>query len=145
MHPKATQAHWPVIDNVIAPLAAWWRRNAMTRENLADLEAFSPAEMARMAQDVGLSPGELRDLARHCSDAADLLDSRLGSLGLTSAGLAATAPAELRDMERLCTLCAAKGRCARDLAADPADPVWRQYCPNEQTLSSLAREGNIQP
>jgi hypothetical protein len=139
MHPKAIQANWPVIDNVIAPLAEWWRRNATTRENLADLDSFSPGEMARMAQDVGLAPSDLRQLARHCSDAADLLDRRLGALGLTTAGLAATAPAELRDMERLCTLCASKGRCARDLAADPADPVWRQYCPNEQTLASLAR------
>jgi hypothetical protein len=141
MNPKATQAHWPVIDNVIAPLAEWWRRSVTTRENLADLDAFSPAEMARMAQDVGLAPSELRELARHCSDAADLLDRRLGALGLTTAGLAATAPAELRDMERLCTLCASKGRCARDLATDPADPAWHQYCPNEQTLTSLARSG----
>lgn len=141
MHPKATQANWPVVDNVIAPLADWWRRNAATRENLADLDAFSPGEMARMAQDVGLAPADLRELARHCSDAADLLDRRLGALGLSTAGLAATAPAELRDMERLCTLCAAKGRCARDLAADPKDPVWQQYCPNEQTLTSLARSG----
>jgi hypothetical protein len=141
MHPNATQAHWPVIDNVIAPLAEWWRRHATLRENLADFDAFSPSEMARMAQDVGLAPSDLRQLARHCSDAADLLDRRLGALGLTTAGLAATAPAELRDMERLCTLCASKGRCARDLAADPADPVWRQYCPNEQTLTSLARNG----
>ena len=78
MHPNATQAHWPVIDNVIAPLAEWWRRHAILRENLADLDAFSPAEMARMAQDVGLAPSDLRQLARHCSDAADLLDRRLG-------------------------------------------------------------------
>jgi hypothetical protein len=141
MHPNATQAHWPVIENVIAPLAEWWRRNATARENLADLDAFSPGEMARMAQDVGLAPSDLRQLARHCSDAADLLDRRLGALGLTTAGLAASAPAELRDMERLCTLCVSKGRCARDLAADPADPVWRKYCPNEQTLASLARDG----
>lgn len=145
MHPNATQAHWPVIDNVIAPLAEWWRRHAVLRENLADFDAFSPGEMARMAQDVGLAPSDLRQLARHCSDAADLLDRRLGALGLTTAGLAATAPAELRDMERLCTLCASKGRCARDLAADPSDPVWRKYCPNEQTLVSLARDANIQP
>ena len=33
------------------------------------------------------------------------------------------------------------GRCARDLATSPDDPAWQQYCPNEQTLTSLAREG----
>ena|SRR5436305_12870978 len=141
MHPKATQAHWPVVDNVIAPLAEWFRRRAAINENLADFNAFSPGEMARMAQDVGLSASDLRELARHCSDAAELLDRRLDSLGLARPELAVTATAELRDMERLCTLCVSKGRCARDLATDPGDPVWRQYCPNEQTLVALARGG----
>jgi hypothetical protein len=41
-------------------------------------------------------------------------------------------------MERLCTMCENKGRCARDLAADPNDPVWRKYCLNEQSLVALA-------
>jgi hypothetical protein len=141
MHPNATQAHWPIVDNVIAPLAEWWRRHAALNQNLADFNAFSPGEMARMAQDVGLTPSELRELARHCADAAELLERRLGSLGLSKPELAVSAPAELRDMERLCTLCASKGRCARDLATDPNDPAWRQYCPNEQTLVALAREG----
>jgi len=142
MQPKTLETpSWPIIDNVIAPIAEWWRRHATIQENLADLGAFGPAEMARMAQDVGIAPSDLRELARHCSDAADLLDRRLEALGLAASGLAATAPAELRDMERLCTLCQSKGRCARDLAADPSDPVWRQYCPNEQTMVALAREG----
>lgn len=141
MDPKVTQAQWPIVDNVIAPLADWWRRHASIQENLADLAAFGPGEMARMAQDVGVAPSELRQLARHCADAADLLDRRLEALGLSSAELVKTAPAELRDMERLCTLCVSKGRCSRDLGADPSDPVWRQYCPNEQTLVTLARDG----
>jgi len=142
MQPKPLEKQsWPVIDNVVAPLADWWRRHATIRENLDDLEAFGPAEMARMAQDVGIPASDLRELARHCSDAADLLERRLEALGVSASELAKTAPAELRDMERLCTLCHSKGRCARDLGADPSDPVWRQYCPNEQTLVALAREG----
>ena len=55
MQPKPLEKQsWPVIDNVVAPLADWWRRHATIRENLDDLEAFGPAEMARMAQDVGI-------------------------------------------------------------------------------------------
>jgi hypothetical protein len=141
MSPNPTQAHWPVIDNVIAPLAEWWRRHSITRENLTDLEALGPQETARLARDVGLEPGDLRELARHYTDAAALLEKRLDSLGLSSAELQKNAPGQLRDMERLCTLCQSKGRCARDLAADRDDPVWHQYCPNEQTLTALAREG----
>src|SRR4051794_8256008 len=78
---------------------------------------------------------------RHYTNAAELLEKRLHALGLSSAELAQTAQAELRDMERLCTLCQSKRRCARDLANNPDDPAWHRYCPNEQTLTSLAREG----
>jgi len=140
MEPK-TAEEWPIITNIIAPLAEWWRKRATMRQNLTDLDALGADDMARMAQDVGITASELRALATHCSDAADLLDRRLEALGLSATELAHTAPAELREMERLCTMCASKGRCARDLAADPADPVWRRYCPNEQTLMQVARAG----
>src|SRR5678815_3112991 len=83
MKPSATQAQWPVIDNVIAPLAEWWRRHALIKENMADLDAFSPAEMAHIAQDVGVSPGDLRALARCRPDAANLLERRLEALGMS--------------------------------------------------------------
>jgi hypothetical protein len=150
MHPKtdaktdanpAAGGNWPIIENVIGPLADWWRRHAAVEDNLAKLNAFGPDEMARMAQDVGISPSELRALAGHCSDAAHLLEQRLDTLGLSADELQRKAPSELRDMERLCTMCESKGRCARDLAADPDDPVWRKYCPNEQSLMALARAG----
>ena len=140
MQPQ-TPDEWPIIRNVIGPLADWWRRRAIVRQNLTDLDAFDAGDMARMAQDVGLTASELRALASHCSDAADLLERRLAACGLSTTELAQTAPAELRDMERLCTTCQSKGRCARDLAADPADPVWRKYCPNEQALMEFARAG----
>ena len=70
MNPNATQAHWPIIDNVIAPLAEWWRHHSTVRENLADLAALGAEETARLAQDVGMAPAELRELARHCADEA---------------------------------------------------------------------------
>ena len=138
---EQTAQTWPVLENIIGPLADWWRRHASVQQNLASLDAFGADEMARMAQDVGVSPAELRSLATHCSDAANLLERRLSALGLSAGQLVHDAPAELRDMERLCTMCESKGRCARDLAADPQDPVWRKYCPNEQTLVVLARAG----
>jgi len=98
-------------------------------------------DMARMARDVGLTASDLRALANHCSDAADLLQRRLAACGVSAKELAQTAPTELRDMERLCTMCGSKGRCARDLSADPADPVWLQYCPNAPSLTQVARAG----
>jgi len=90
---------------------------------------------------VGLTASDLRALANHCSDAANLLQRRLAACGVSAKELAHTAPAELRDMERLCTMCGSKRRCAHDLAADPADPVWLQYCPNAPSLTQVAHTG----
>jgi hypothetical protein len=136
--PETRPAPWPIVDHVIAPLAEWWRRRAAVRENLDDLDAFGAAEFARMAHDVGLAASDLRSLAAHCTDAASLLERRVTALGMNSGDLAKTSTAQLRDMERLCTLCGSKGRCARDLGAHPSDPVWKEYCPNEATLTELA-------
>ena len=111
------------------------------RQNRTDLDAFNAVDMARMARDVGLTASDLRALANHCSDAANLLQRRLAACGVSAKELAQTAPTELRDMERLCTMCGSKGRCARDLSADPADPVWLQYCPNAPSLTQVARAG----
>ena len=88
MQPKRTgntpeAREWPIIANVVVPIAEWWRRHAAIRDNLEGLDAIGADEMARVAHDVGLSPGDLRALATHCSDAADLLDRRLDALGLS--------------------------------------------------------------
>lgn len=59
MQPKTAETlNWPIIDNVIGPLADWWRRHASVRENLRSLDAFDPEEMARVAKDVGVSPAD---------------------------------------------------------------------------------------
>jgi len=137
---SAETVRWPFLENVIVPLADWWRKHLATRQTAESLDAMGPDEFARMAQDIGISASDLRALARHCTDAAGLLEQRLKTLGHSAEDLARTASAQLRDMERLCTLCESKGRCARDLAADPADPVWKQYCPNHETLAALQQE-----
>ena len=141
MQPKTAEAfEWPVIAHVIAPLAAWWRRRSMAHENLDSLSAFRPAEMDRIAQDIGLSSGELWALAAHSPDEADLLRQRLAAVGLDAKELAQSATTDLRDMERLCTLCGSKVRCSHDLAAAPRDPAWHKYCPNEATITQLAQD-----
>jgi hypothetical protein len=141
MQPNSADAkEWPFLDNVIVPIADWWRKHTAIRQDLDSLGSIGPEEIARMAGDIGISASDLRALATHCSDAAGLLERRLESLGLSATELAHSSMAQLRDMERLCTMCKNKGRCARDLADDPSDPVWRQYCPNEDALMALRQE-----
>jgi len=137
----AEMKNWPFMRHVVLPIASWWRKHAEIYRNAADLGDLGPDELARVASDVGVSASELRALSQYCSDAADLLEQRIAALDMDVKVLARDAGAQLREMERLCTMCESKGRCARDLAADPNDEVWRKYCPNQEALIDLARAG----
>jgi hypothetical protein len=91
----------------------------------------------RMAHDLGISTTELRQLASHGAESADLLVERMAALDLDQNEIARTEPATFQDLQRVCTMCDCHRRCARDLARDPLDPVWKDYCPNAQTLAAL--------
>ena len=93
--------------------------------------------MERMAQDAGVSVNDLRQLARHSPESADLLLERMTAVDLDPKEVVKVEPQVFRDMQRVCTMCACHGRCQRDLARDPNDPVWKSYCPNAGTLTSL--------
>ena len=64
----------------------------------------------------------------------------MAMLGLDPAEISRSQPQTMRDLQRVCTLCADKPDCEHDLAGDPSDPSWRDYCPNEGTLGALASE-----
>ena len=96
-----------------------------------------------MAQDLGLSRDELHQMARMRPDAASLLLKRLEKLHLDAKALAIGEPAVMRDLQRLCSMCASKGQCQRDLARGSEDTSWRDYCPNEDTLIALQRDAGV--
>ena len=102
-----------------------------------DLAFCDPLEKEQMARDVGVSSGELGQLIKSGSDAADQLQQRMAALDLDPQEVARVSPAIVRDMQRLCALCKKHRRCARDLAHNAADPVWKEYCPNLEPLTSL--------
>jgi hypothetical protein len=123
-----------IVSSTIARLAHWWRNQAIVRDGLAKLQA-DPEETQHIARDLCCSERELYELTRRGPDAADLLPQRMAVLGLDAAEVSRSDPMLMRDLQRLCALCDSKGRCMRDLANDPNDPIWEQYCPNEATLS----------
>jgi hypothetical protein len=122
---------------LLAAFAGWLQKRSTIRQCYLRLEQCDANELAAIAQDVGVSPGELRRMARLGPDAAKLLYQRLEALHLDAQTLAAKEPGAMRDLERLCSSCTSKGRCQRDLVRNKNDPVWRQYCPNEDTLLAL--------
>jgi hypothetical protein len=96
-------------------------------------------EVERMAHDIGLSGGELRDLAAKGSDGADLLYARMSALGVTAADIDRMAFGLTRDLEKDCACCCSKEQCAGDLAKQPDAPGWMAYCANAATLEAASR------
>ena len=114
--------------HLLARLREWWRRHS-------ELETMDPEELARVARDLGMTGGELKDLAARGPDAAHLLDERMRVLGLTRADVERVVHGLMRDMERTCACCDEKGVCEKDLAARPDDTAWEGYCPNAVALT----------
>ena len=90
-----------------------------------------------MAHDIGVSSAELYRLASQAPESADLLCRRMEVLDLDQNEVARVERATFQDLQRVCSMCDCKKRCARDLTHNPADPAWKDYCPNAQTLTAL--------
>ncbi len=100
-----------------------------------ELDRLEQSDLRRIASDVGVDAADLRSITAKGRDSAELLPRRLASLGIKPDEIARGGPAILRDMERVCTYCGSKQRCARDL--DLIGPPWPSYCPNVDLLSEL--------
>ncbi len=111
----------------------WWK-NGPRR---SDFDSISSAEVARMAQDLGISADDLTRLASRDSDAGLLLYERLTRLGLTREDIEKTG--FQRDLERTCGLCDAQEVCRHDLDMRPDDAAWKSYCPNCTSLEAVQK------
>ncbi len=107
------------------------------RRDLSEIRQMDTTEFDRIADDLRVSPGELDTLVRRGPHAADELPKLLKALGISEADLARTEPLVLRDMERVCALCASKHQCDRDLATGTAAEHYEGYCLNAPTIDSL--------
>jgi len=126
--------------SLVTAFRDWLHHRRLISQCRQRLEACDQNEIARIAHDVGLSAQDLRRLSHLGPDAAELLFERLYALHLDADAIAKSEPGTMRDLQRLCSNCVAKGRCQRDLLLRPDDPKWRQYCPNVDTLDLLRSE-----
>jgi hypothetical protein len=70
----------------------------------------------------------------------NLMHRRMAMLRLDVDAWLDTEPATLADMQRSCSACASRGRCAYDLMLELDEPTWRDwrdYCPNAARLRTL--------
>jgi hypothetical protein len=109
---------------------AFWTKRAAVNE-LANCDAL---EVARIAQDLGISAADLCVLASRDKTAADLLNRRLETLRLDPTSVD---PALMRDLQRCCSNCDSKELCAHELEDKPKGASWPKYCPNEETIAAL--------
>src|SRR5712692_1160252 len=124
--------------------ARWWLNWKHRRGAMAEIDCYDREDVERLARDVGVSRADLCILAGKWPDSLNLLSKRLEQVKLDAGNIAQTEPYVLRDLQRVCTLCASKRRCEHDLARKLSDPVWEEYCPNAPTLHALIAERSNQ-
>jgi len=130
------------LQSVFTSLAQWAKR---CRDNLENSNSFmdcGPDEAARIARDLKLQPKELAMLAKKGPHAADLLRKMLAALEIDASELERDDPATMRDLQRLCAMCADKRQCQYDLANGITATNFRDYCPNAYTLDALLEAKN---
>ena len=126
---------YPIVQDLIDSFASWLKH----RRELNEIRQLDRADFDRIANDLRIAPDDLEDLVRHGRHAADELPKMLEQLGINAEGLGRAQPLLLRDMERVCSLCAHKAQCDRDLADGTAAENYHGYCGNAATLESLDR------
>ncbi|UPJ58610.1 hypothetical protein [Bradyrhizobium sp. 192] len=126
---------YPIVQDLIDSFANWLKH----RRELSEIRQLDRADFDRIASDLRIAPDDLEELVRHGKHSADELPKMLGQLGINADGLGRAQPLLLRDMERVCSLCAHKARCDRDLADGTAAENYHGYCGNASTLESLDR------
>lgn len=128
---------------VLNAIAAWVRkyREALGMQN--ELANCTPEQVATIAHDMGLSPGELRMMVAKGPHAADELPKLLRALGVDPQRLASKDPAKMRDLQRICVTCAHKGRCQHDLAQGTIAGHYHDYCPNAVSIEALFNDKDV--
>lgn len=116
---------------VIARICRAWAASS------SELKYCGEEGVERIAKDAGVSVSELRRLASEGPQSAELLLGRMAALDLDRNEVARIESQVFRDLQRVCTMCESHGRCARELMRDSADPAWKNYCPNAETLMEL--------
>lgn len=134
---QTQQPHYPGLEPILDRIAGWinnYRRAAKVR---AEFMQVGSDEVARIAHDLNVTPGELASLTNKTTGSVDLLYKMLAALGVDREDKNLKDPRMIRDLERLCFACDHKARCAHELDVGEAKQHYREYCPNAYTLDIL--------
>jgi hypothetical protein len=132
-----TLLRYPGIEEVFYTIAGWinnYRRTAYAR---AELREVGGDDIARIAHDLNVTPGELSNLVNKGPGSVSLLYKMLKALGIDRDDKNLRDPRMTRDLERLCLACGHKARCAHELDVGTAKDHYREFCLNAYTLDVL--------
>jgi len=126
----------PLVETAVKAIAAWVSiyRNALGLNN--EFGMCGPDEVMRMAQEIGLTPSQLRELSKGHGN-ANLLKSMLVALHVDPKVIADMDPLVMRELKWLCITCSNKKRCEHELAKGTAAEHFREFCPNAVSLDEL--------
>jgi len=130
-----------VIDQTAKVVDALVRQWMSVVASPRELRAFRKA-LTNLANDLGLSPSELRTLAGK-GDAADELYRLLEALRINSTSLAAIEPRLMLDLRRVCSMCDHKCECDCDNAAGILVKNYQRYCENADRIRSLQLNADL--
>ena len=102
----------------LARLREKWQRLRRNHRPMAELEVCPPSEL-------------------HHPGPGQLMPRRLQQLGLDADYVKVAQAATYQDLERVCAVCKAWRRCARDLAFGDVQAGMRCYCLNSGTIDAL--------
>ena len=130
-----------VTDNEGSRSLIGWLKAIVSRAvNRNELRDIGRAEFNQIARDLNLSSLELHKLSVGNGSSPALLEKRLAEFDLAPELVKRLHPEVLRDLQRVCAMCASTKRCAREFARQEPASGRSEYCPNTQTLEALERE-----
>ena len=122
--------------SIAGEIAGHWRKWIGNRKGAAELESIgSSNELGQITHDGGIRPNTLNTLTGKWPEAPQLLPLRMIALNLDFDEITKLEPAGSNELRKLCWACETKRTCEHDLTHDPANPAWRDYCPNSTTLT----------
>lgn len=127
----------PIAATALRAIANWVNRYRASFGLSRQLGRCEPDEVAQIAYDLGVPVNELYELGREGPETANLLGRLLVALQVDPERFARAYPATMLDLQRLCTTCSERNRCAQELAKGTAANNLDHFCANAFTLDTL--------
>lgn len=102
-----------------------------------ELATCSVAEISTIARDLRLTPEALMSLVNRETKTTGALHELLAVLGIDAKSLRLNDPGVMRELQRRCSACAHKPKCAYHLDHGTSFEHYREYCPNTEILDDL--------